>query len=421
MEAPRPHSPSAFSAEELGVLDGVVSALVQARRGIAAYQALEAGLLAAAMAIGVQRANGTRGDGDLPVREVAAEIGAALRLSDRTVQRRLTEAERLTTRFPSTFAAFGEGRISQAHAEVIAAAGDRIVDDAGRALFEQAVLVVAERESPNRVKPIAAVLAERAMPSSLAERHETARAGRRVEVRDLDDGMALLLATLPAALAHGIRARVSSMATAVRDAEPAESRTHDELRADLLADLALTGAPAGHDASSVLGEIRAEVHVTVPALSLAGASERPAVVEGAAPIDPDTARRLCETAPGWERVLTHPVTGAVLAVDRYRPSAELRRTLRARDQRCRFPGCRVPARQCDIDHVHDHAHGGATAEDNLAHVCRRHHVLKHHTAWTVVLAADRTLTWTSPTGRSYPEAAAPPGIAFREDGEPPPF
>ena len=35
----------------------------------------------------------------------------------------------------------------------------------------------------------------------------------------------------------------------------------------------------------------------------------------------------------------HPHTGATLAVDRYRPSAELRRFLRVRDERCRFPGC----------------------------------------------------------------------------------
>lgn len=421
MEAPRPHGPRAFSVEELGVLDGVVSALLQARRGIAAYQALEASLLAVAMQVGLQRVDATRGEGDLPVREIAAEIAAALRLSDRTVERRLAEAERLTTRFPATLAALTDGRVSQAHADVVTGAGDRIADDAARRRFEQAALEVAERESPNRLRPVAAVLAERAMPTSLAERHETARAIRRVDVRDLDDGMAQLLATLPTALAHGIRSRLSSMAGAVKDADPAESRTHDELRADLLADLALTGTPAGHDADGVLGQIRAEVHVTVPALTLAGVSERAAVVDGAAPIDPATARRLCGNAPGWERVLTHPVTGAVLAVDRYRPSAELRRTLRARDQRCRFPGCRVPVRHCDIDHVHDRALGGPTAEHNLVHACRRHHVLKHHSAWTVVLAADRTLTWTSPTGRTYPDTAAPPGVVFREDGRPPPF
>ncbi|GAA1925904.1 HNH endonuclease signature motif containing protein [Microbacterium aoyamense] len=410
-----------LTPDEAAVLDGVVTALVEARRGIAAFQALEASLLASAMALGVSRADGSRGDGDMPVREIAAEIAAALRVSDRTVERRLVEAQRLATRFPATLIALTDGRVSRAHVDVIVAAGERIEDAGARAVFEQAVLVVAERESASRLRPVALLLAERVMPTTLTERHESAREERRVEVQDLDDGMAQLLAVLPAALAHGIRARLSAMATAVKDADPAESRSHDQLRADLLSDLLLAGEPSGHDADGQLGAIRAEVHVTVPVLSLAGVDSAPAVIEGSAPIDPDTARVLCAGAPGWERVLTHPVTGTVLAVDRYRPSADLRRTLRARDQRCRFPGCRVTAAHCDIDHVHDHAHGGATAHDNLAHVCRRHHTLKHHSAWTVTLTADRTMTWRSPTGREYPESPAPPGIAFTTDGDPPPF
>ena len=40
--------------------------------------------------------------------------------------------------------------------------------------------------------------------------------------------------------------------------------------------------------------------------------------------------------------MTSPVTGAVLAVDRYRPGAALDRFLAARDEHCRFPGCRRP-------------------------------------------------------------------------------
>ncbi|RZK51922.1 MAG: HNH endonuclease, partial [Pedobacter sp.] len=50
--------------------------------------------------------------------------------------------------------------------------------------------------------------------------------------------------------------------------------------------------------------------------------------------------------------------------------------------KCRFPGCNQPATASDIDHTTDWQHGGPTNLDNLAHLCRKHHRLKHHTAWT---------------------------------------
>ena len=105
-------------------------------------------------------------------------------------------------------------------------------------------------------------------------------------------------------------------------------------------------------------------------------------------------------------MLAHPVTGTVLAVDRYRPSDHLKRVLRVRDEHCRFPGCRMPTRRCDIDHTIAAEHDGPTELGNLAHLCRRHHTLKHHSAWRVRQSPDGVLHWTSPTGRSYPDHPA---------------
>src|SRR3546814_7027335 len=59
----------------------------------------------------------------------------------------------------------------------------------------------------------------------------------------------------------------------------------------------------------------------------------------------------------WDRILQHPVTGTVLAVDRYRRNEDMARFLQARDVHCRFPGCRMPARVCDHDHNLDWALG----------------------------------------------------------------
>ncbi len=87
---------------------------------------------------------------------------------------------------------------------------------------------------------------------------------------------------------------------------------------------------------------------------------------------------------------------------RYRPSAKLARWVRARDLTCRFPGCTVAAECCDIDHVIPYPIG-ATHASNLACLCRKHHLLKTFWGgdWALVLLADGTAIWTSPTGQTY--------------------
>ena len=64
----------------------------------------------------------------------------------------------------------------------------------------------------------------------------------------------------------------------------------------------------------------------------------------------------------------HPVTGSTersqAASAAYRPSAELRRLVSLRDGHCRFPGCSVTIRQCDLDHVRPWP-TGLTTQGNL--------------------------------------------------------
>lgn len=160
------------------------------------------------------------------------------------------------------------------------------------------------------------------------------------------------------------------------------------------------------------------VHVTVPVQTLLGGSA-PATLDGHIPLDPDTARALVAHAPSFKRVLTHPETGAVLSVgrDSYTVPADLRDWLLVRDVTCRFPGCGRPALRTDVDHTTDWGAGGGTSAENLAHLCRPHHTLKHQTAWTLHTGdttgnaastpgapGDGTLTWTSPAGRRYASA-----------------
>lgn len=409
---------------EVRLLDSLVISLVATRKGMAALHALEAQMLAAALALGLEQAEREGVDPGLPVRDISAEIGAALHVSDRTVQRQLDEAHTLSVGFPALHDALARGAISRTHVSGLIEVGAHL-DEAARAAFEQEVLPIAERESPARAKAYARHVAERLTPRSLGERHSAAATRRHVRVCDLEDGMSELRALLPSTLAHGIHDRLTSMAKVVADAERTSddaggARTFDQLRADLLAELCLSGSASG-GVGAALDHIRAEVCVTVPVMTLIDGTRfdaddgslspdevrEPALLAGAQPIDIDTATRLAGGAEGWVRILTHPITGTVLETDRYRPGRDLRRLLRAIDERCRFPGCRVVAHRCDVDHLHDAAHGGETARGNLAHECRRHHVLKHHSAWRVHRGADDAVNWTSPTGRVYSDLPRP--------------
>ena len=125
-----------------------------------------------------------------------------------------------------------------------------------------------------------------------------------------------------------------------------------------------------------------------PRLDQPGTS--PGLVEVAAPgtAEPVLVDRGWLAQAGRARVAAcDPVTGALLdegeslPTGAYRPSKRLAALVRARDGRCRFPGCHVAARFCDLDHVTPWPAGPTTAT-NLACLCRRHHRVKQRPGWT---------------------------------------
>ena len=427
--------------EQVSTLRDLVDMARSIERTISSLQAARDGVLAlgSKWALEVAAQNEHPDHADMTLRTAAAELGAALRDSDRTVQRRMVEADVKVNRFPVVWAAQGAGTISASHARAIIDAADHLDDAAARDAYSQRMVTFAQDESPNRVTAMARRIVEQYQPRSLDERHGDAREGRSVWVNDRPDGMAELGILGPAALIHGAFDRLTSMAGAVQTTsrqctDPGErtidaghavdSRTKDQLRADIALDVLLTGAPVGHDTpDAALAAITGHVSVTVPVLTLMGRPDGPpAELDGVTPIDLPTARTLAGAASGWDRILTDPITGGLLAVDRYRPGQHLGRHLRARDGRCRFIGCRRPARASDIDHHHDAALGGRTSADNLGHFCRRHHMLKHHSPWQVEQRDGGDYAWTSPTGQVYTDRPPPQHtVTFTEDAVPAPF
>jgi hypothetical protein len=359
-----------------------------------------------------------RGGGVLEIieRGVRLELAAALRVTEHSAGQLIALAEALVRRFPSMLDSLSGGRTTERHAAIFAEAMAAVEPQFHEQIVAPAV-ALAETESVGAFRRSLGKLIETVRAKTLAERHEAALATRRVTVEPADDGMAWLMALLPAVEARAIQHRVTGMAKAIAASE-GEDRTLDQIRADVLGDLLVDGVTSALPESA--RGIRATVAVTVPALALldeSGRASGPAVVEGVGPIPLERARELCGGAEGWMRVLTHPETGVVLSVGRdlYRPPPSLRRLVRWRADHCMAPGCGVPASRCEIDHTIAWEHGGETSLRNLAPICKGHHIVKHHGGWTVsqVDGSGGALEWTSPSGRRYTVEPERPSPVFR--------
>ena len=339
------------------------------------------------------------------VRQVLAEeIATALRIPAAAAENLVETSKALTQTLPGTMDALSTGAISYRHAETIVdeawslpASSETAGDDAAAVqAFEEAVLPFAEKLTVAKFRTKARKLRERTHPETIESRRVRAAADRAITFTPARDGMAWLSLYLEAPQALAIYHRVTETAIGLQG--PDEDRTLTQLRTDVATDLLVNAGPAG----STTG-IRPTVMVTVPVLTMLGISEEPGCLDGYGPIDAVTARELAGHAPSFTRLLTHPETGAVLSVGKkqYAVPADMRRWLRVRDGSCRFPGCNRNAKYSDLDHTTAWANEGETRTDNLAHLCPKHHKLKHETGWSVSQADDGILIWVSPSGHRY--------------------
>ncbi|MEH3088458.1 MAG: DUF222 domain-containing protein [Microbacterium arborescens] len=389
------------------------------------------------LALREARRDGIRGmASDMELRSVAAEAAGMARQADRRLQGEIDHAMTVVDDYPAVFAAWESRRITRDHVDVVVKMGAGVPEDL-RPEYEAAAIALCERDIHTRVREPLRALAEKLHEKPFTERHREAAAGRCVRMLHGSDGMSTLTAELPTTIAVGMMDRLTQMGQTIKDAgadvtapgtvEP-DTRTTDQIRADVLADLVLGGAPVvdptyGRDGAGALGAIRARVQVVITADTLTGKDEHPAEAVGAALVDADTVRKLAGQASSWDRLFIDPVTRTPVEIDTYRPTAAMARLLKARDQHCRFPGCRRAAIRCEIDHTIDHALGGHTHIYNLAHLCQRHHSMKQFTDWGVRQIGGGILEWTSPLGRVYREDLPIPAVCFTIDtttGPPPP-
>jgi hypothetical protein len=370
---------------------------------------------------------------DVVMRGLRLELAAAMRITEYAAGNLIALAEALVQRYPEVMTAFSDARITERHAEILVDGLDELEPDLRGDLVGEA-LTLAESQPVGEFRRSLRKLVESARAVTLAERHEAALAHRRVSVEPIGDGMAWTHHLGPEVEATAAYDRATAIAKTIL-AQESETRTLDQIRADVMADLLIEGTTTAHPTEA--RGIRATVVVTVPALALleesdaavAAAGADPATVEGIGPIPIARARELCGGDAMWMRVLTHPETGAVLSVGRtqYSPPASLRRLAKWRADRCMGPGCGMPAARCEIDHTIAWEHGGDTALENLAPLCKGHHKVKHHGGWHLKQIPDSggAVEWTSPAGRRYvvrPERRVPVfTVSSDAPSTPPPF
>lgn len=436
------------------------------------------------------------------VRAYATDCAAALGVSDRSFEQNVFDAYALVVGFPAVTEHTVQGVFSPAHAKAVMVAADPLPTETHPVFEEQVLKKVTPGMSVGQVRLVARRVAEQLDPEVIEVRYERAVEERRVWVTDMPDGMAELGAYLPKVTAYGVYDRLTRVAKAVRkdmallereqkaeaeaaaeaetetetetevgtspeaEAAPEDAETAPgnaasgepepaprnpqlmlgELRADILADLLLTGTPdtldvdvdvastdtdgeasggpgtsPKHGVHGVHGPRRVSVHrrcggitgqvtLIVPSNTEMGNGIPDATLEGCGVIDGPTARRLLAEAPGWDRVALNR-EGVITATDRRSIPPAIRRVLRARDARCRFVGCVMPGALTEIDHTVEWANGGPTKISNLGLLCRRHHVMKHphhadHVRWNTRQFEDGVFAWESPLGAVYQDRPA---------------
>jgi hypothetical protein len=344
---------------------------------------------------------------DIAVRAAAADIACRLGMSETTVRTRAAHAEALRERCPRVWRAFASGAVPEQNAVTAAHLALSLPDDREIwAAFDEGVKAAASALPPAKFRTRARVVRERVHGESLDERHRRAARDRGAWISAELDGMATLNVFAPAAEVHAAFGRLDAIARHLHD-QDGEERTLTQLRADALTDLLTSGETVDSGPASS----QRAIAVTVPVLGLLGKDDEQATLDGYGPIDLETARRLAGGAKSWVRILTHPVTGTVLDVDRrtYRVPKALRRWLGVRDPVCTFPGCTRTARECQIDHRVEWQYGGTTKDTNLAPLCEPHHVVKTKSEWKLYRDEITGASWwVTPT-------------ALTVDPDPPPW
>jgi hypothetical protein len=367
--------------------------------------------------------------------EEREDVATALRLSPTTAQNRIDVARVLVGHLPNTISALATGEISVAHATVIARETATAIRNglSPESVFrvEQTALAHAEFHTPGQVASKVKTTIAKLAPEEFEEIVDRARDSRRVTCYPEADGMATVIAILPAEDAQTVMKSIEAYILKRNQEEEAclcdaiagiskdclhhshegaaewSMLSADMKRADALTAISSQAlASMAHDVQPHRRPITISVAIDLP--TLLGLAENPGQLAGYGAIPASVARRLAADG-NWQRFVSDPTTGNLLDFGRekYTPPQELVDYLLARDRICRFPGCRRTGQSSDIDHAQSWETGGETNPANLGLLCRRHHRMKTHGGWSLESNPDGSCTWKSPVGKQFFVPARP--------------
>lgn len=360
---------------------------------------------------------------------IVRDAALVLTATESAVRRLLECAEFLQEKLPQTWGAYAEGAVDWARAQRIAQAAEDIAhrEDLLPVLDEDAKL-----KAPGMNRAEVDQWVKRRVPELDAEaysaRCERARSKRYVVFAHLDDGMTKIDAMVPtvsvAALERHLWARAQArIESSAQGAATLTQRVADEFVQRLQGSEPTEIVPQGADSAvgsgsgsgaSRPGSVNAKISILVPAETLLGNSEAPAVSEDKSFVLPASDVRQIAHDPQAEHDwlaagiradsqgsgeitsivplgTRYPLEGwdgasalarAVNLLDtssRSRfVSGQLREAILTRDRTCQAHGCTRPAWRADVDHKTPHDQGGGTTPQNTWVLCRGHHIMKSH-------------------------------------------
>jgi len=417
----------------------------------------QAGLSAAAVAV-ARRRDRQAAERQNPhlAEHVPDELAAVLALTSLSAGRLLTVAVGLD-RLPEVMAALAAGQIDWPKACVLTDELSVLDDEVARGIASALLAAGRLTTSQLRARLRRAVLA--ADPDAARRRQAEGRKDTRVEVwgepsgnsalagRELAPADAIAADVQLTADANWLRRRGAEGTVAELRAAAFIARLSGRALASLLPSTcdSAEAAPASPAAGSGGGTI----NLTMPLSAYAGLDDSPGEAAGHGAVDAasgrDLAARIRDTAR-WCLTLTGP-DGRPVAHACARPGhgpepgslaigwaaglrerlqlletdschhrrqaagyswpASLRHLIEIRQRACAAPGCRRPARRCDIDHTTPFDYGGRTCECNGAPLCRRHHRCKQTPGWHLSQDRPGIMTWRLPGGREYQTTGDP--------------
>ena len=335
---------------------------------------------------------------DFAVRAVAFDLAQWLHLSENTVRSMAYQAEVLNRSLPRLKELFVSGRVSPQHVRAAVESSTGLPDAAAYDTYDERMAAIVEKLNPGMFGRRCRLLRERLCANTLQERHEEAHTRRRVVVEPGADAMGWL--NLHASVLDLAQIEVALTAEARRlRTLPGESRTLDQLRADLAVQW-LKGDTTGKARGA-----------GVRPFVLIDDAGRFAELLGYGPIPLKQAAAALRDAPSFRKVLADPIRPAMLNLDttRYRPTPDQKTWLTLKYGLDENAAPFVPVgivTGAEVDHVIERQHGGPTNVRNLAPFKPRLHRMKTVTRIRLDPQPDGGIRVRTPTGY---------------DSDPPPF